>query len=303
MRSAPSLALSLAIVLAGTGAAVAEPVAMHTTPSGHYAVQVSIRGEGPWPFVVDTGASHTAIAQPLAEHFGFVSSFERSDDVQALTSRFRAERFVVEQVHFGPVEIDGLDAVVIPIAPDNDLAAYGLLGADAFGEGRIEIDFAASRLEIDARAPEHADAHIDPQTGLIFATARLGGVRRPVHVLVDSGSPRTIVNPELATQLNGGGVVISLNVGGVGGEIIPTDIAQLVRVRVGGLCEARAAALKADLDIFRALGWQDQPAMVLGLDVLGSGRVVIDRVTGIVELAPGPAGPGCRTSRVQRDAS
>ena len=294
-------ALPLAACLAALPAAQAvEPVPMHNTPSGHYAVNVSIRGDGPWPFVVDTGASHTAIAQPLAEHFGFVSSFERTDDVQALTNRFRAERFVVEDVLFGPAAIERLDAVVVPIAPDDDLAAYGLLGADAFGEGLVEIDFAGGLLHLDAAPPEHADARIDPATGLIFATARISGVRRRVDVLIDSGAVRTLVNPALAASLYEAGAVIALNVGGVTDTFVRTEAVRLDRVRLGALCERQNIALKADLDIFRALGWEDRPAMVVGLDILDTSRIVIDRRTGAVEISPGPEGAGCPTGRIQR---
>ncbi|TGY87182.1 hypothetical protein E5163_15780 [Marinicauda algicola] len=294
-------ALLAALVVAATPSP--DTAAMHTTPSGHYAVEVSIRGEGPWPFIVDTGASHTAIVQPLAEHFGFVSRFERTDDVQALTNRFRAERFLLEEVRFGRSRLAELDTVVVPIAPDAELSAYGLLGADAFGEGRIAIDFARSRLELDAEPTSHDDARIDPQTGLVFATARLSGVRGTVNVLVDSGSPRTMVNRELARRLNRGGVVISMNVGGVTGSLIETEAVRLERVRLGGLCVARVAALEAELDIFTALGWQDEPAMVAGLDVIGDSRILIDRGARTVQLDPGPGGPECRSTRIQREAS
>ncbi len=42
-----------------------------TTPAGHPTVIINVGDHGPYSFVLDTGASHTAIALPMAEEVGY----------------------------------------------------------------------------------------------------------------------------------------------------------------------------------------------------------------------------------------
>ncbi len=96
-RAARAFAFTSAVALGLTGLiaapAAAEPraAALERAESGHVVTNVMIDGDGPWRFAVDTGASHTAIAMQLAAYYGFVSTRDELDDVQALTGRFEAE--------------------------------------------------------------------------------------------------------------------------------------------------------------------------------------------------------------------
>ncbi len=274
------------------------------TPSGHYSVDVRIEAQGPWPFLVDTGASHTAIAEPLAVHFGHVPA-DRHTEVQTLTTRYRAERFVVREIEIGPLRIETLDSVIAPIEPDDTLTAYGLLGADAFDLPVLQIDLANGRLAFDAPGPARHDATVDPETRLIFATARVGRFETPVHVLVDTGAPQTLINPALARRLAGFDPVLRLGVSDMA-DLVRVDDARIMRletIRVGGLCPRRMTGIEADLDIFRALGWRGEPAMVLGLDALAGAVITIARDSGVVELSYPEGAPACPDEPVQRGAA
>ena len=76
LRTASAAALLAAIGLA-TGAAhssealAGDDIQLERTPSGHLLLPVTIGDAGPFPFILDTGASHTAIAAPVAEQLGF----------------------------------------------------------------------------------------------------------------------------------------------------------------------------------------------------------------------------------------
>lgn len=278
-----------------------EGVDLTRTPSGHFAVDVRIETQGPWPFLVDTGASHTAIAEPLAVQFGHVPVIRR-DDVQTLTTRYSAERFRLYDIEFGPRRLESLNTVVAPIESDATLSAFGLLGADAFDLPVMTIDLAAARLDFTAPAPAHHDASIDSDTRLIFATARVGRFETPVHVLVDTGATQTLVNPALARRLSGFDPVLRLRVSDMNdlGRTEDTRMVRLETVRVGGLCPRRLTGIEADLDIFRALGWTREPAIVLGLDALEGAVITIAREAGVVELSQAPGAQACRNDRVQR---
>ncbi|MEO1039338.1 MAG: aspartyl protease family protein [Pseudomonadota bacterium] len=275
--------------------------------SGHYTVEVTLGENGPYPFILDTGASHTAVAEPLAETLGFVSTRTALDNVQSLTTRFEAERFMLRDLRVGTIQAEQMNAVVIPVAPETELASVGLLGADAFADRRIRIDFTTLTLDLDAPQTAYRDGVIDETSQLLIGYGRARGMRSEFHVMIDTGAARTMVNTALAVRESRPLARIHLgmySLGGVdGSEKEQTDFVDLRRVRIGGRCVRRLPALKNDLDVFRALGWEDQPAMILGMDFLAGAVLTIDRTRGTFQLESGPS-PGCQPrDRVQRETS
>jgi len=84
-------AAALSLGLAASACAQPSVIELERTPSGYFVAPVFIGPDGPYPFAPDTGASHTAIAQTLAEAHGFISTRERLDAVQTLTAEVQAE--------------------------------------------------------------------------------------------------------------------------------------------------------------------------------------------------------------------
>ncbi|MFW5661687.1 MAG: hypothetical protein ACOC05_09915, partial [Oceanicaulis sp.] len=57
---------TLAAVLAAQPALPDNASGLGQAEDGRRTIDVLINGEGPWPFVIDTAASHTSLAEPLA---------------------------------------------------------------------------------------------------------------------------------------------------------------------------------------------------------------------------------------------
>lgn len=275
---------------------------LDTTPTGHYALDVMLGQDGPYAFILDTGASHTAIAEDIALAHGFVARHTDLADVQSLTTQFEAERFRVERLMIETLPPVDLETVVIPLAPDEPHVVAGLLGADALPSDRFEIDFVNGIVDLGTRPPQHADGLFSADRRLIFARARIRGLRQSIPVMLDSGTAYSLVNPALGRELRAQSQTVQLVLNGVDGRIeADTQTVLVRRLQIGGLCTARVAMLEADLDIFRALDWNDGPAMVIGMDVLRRARVVVDRNTGDVEISPGPRVDDCVGHRVTWD--
>ncbi len=66
------------------------------------------------------------------------------------------------------------------------------------------------------------------------------------------------------------------------------------RFQIGGLCVDSFIALQADLDVFSSLGWEHEPAIVLGMDVLQHAAITIDRGTGTVQVDAADDHNACR---------
>jgi predicted aspartyl protease len=291
---------AVALSFAGAATAQSDVIELERTASGYFVAPVFIGPDGPYPFAPDTGASHTAIAQSLAEAYGFISTQERLDAVQTLTAEVQAERHILADLRLGALPLGEIDMVVSPTPPDLQLELFGLLGSNAFTGRVIKLDYPQARLSLNTQQPRHADARIDPVRQVLVGAAQARRIEDDIAVLIDTGSPITLVNRELARQLNRRTPVSVVNVGNmtrIPRAVETEDRVILTQFRLGGVCLRRMAVNEADLDVFRAMGWQHRPAMIVGLDLLQSTALTIDFRTGRAQIDPGPENWRCPGDR------
>lgn len=276
--------LSIAAGLGGGASAQDNILTLERTPSGHLVIPITINETGPYTFLFDTGASHTAIAQPVAESLGFRSEWIDTGDVQSLTTRFEAERFQLGRVRFSGGHPIQLNSVVIPVAEGDPQPVDGLLGADAITARRYEIDFSTGEVDLGAAAARFPDGQVNG-IGLLLGQAHLQRGVSHINVILDSGSARSIANRQLARYIRQRSGTVRYNINGVDDDIdveaIPTYVR---RFQIGGLCLDGFWALQSDLDVFGSLGWDYQPSLVLGMDVLQFATVTVDRESGRVQI-------------------
>ena len=115
-------------------------------------VQVEVNGKGPFPFILDTGSTHTSIGDRLAASLGApvvartTVASSLGDTVQPVV---RLDRLVI-----GPVVASGVLATevsALSLDPDDEIC--GVLGQDILASLVYTIDFAARRIEWNARTP------------------------------------------------------------------------------------------------------------------------------------------------------
>lgn len=274
---------------------------LEVSGSGHLLISAEIAGRGPYRFALDTGASRTGIARAIAEVIGYQAT-DVDRNIQALTNNFQAARFELEHVRVNGVELGDVQAVVLP-SDDPPLPVVGYFATDAFGANRYTIDFVERAFITGSAPPAHADGQYDADRGLLFAAAEVEFRDIPVAVMIDTGSARSFINPALADHLPTGN--IALNMIGVGGVDTRYGLQEargrLVRqLQIGGACFDRADVYESDLEIFTALGWDDRPAMIIGMDLLEGLLLRVDRVSGAIELSAQSARRSCRSGdRVQ----
>jgi predicted aspartyl protease len=300
------LAVVLAAVLSASGA-LEDPITLEfgRTPAGHYTLDVEIAGDPVRPFIFDTAASHTSIVEPVAARFGFVSEVDELHTIQTVTEEIEAERFTLGRLSLGPYAVSGVNAVVIPTGPEEELSVAGLIGTDVFEGQIVRADLTDGQITFNAAPPRHEDGIVDPERAVLVGRARVARARGTIMTLVDTGSARTIVNSDVARLMQTRYPTSRVTVASVSRAAQEIDDAGLVlidRVRIGGLCVGPLLAVRADVDVFRAMGWDDRPAMILGVDALQSGALTIDYANGAFELGSGGGAPDCRTQRVQLGA-
>jgi predicted aspartyl protease len=135
---------------------VPQPAEGHTVPleltqaalDGVLAVvPVTIAGEGPYSFVLDTGATSSTIDASLASELGLEET-GLEGDVAGVTGQAVGTAVAVESWQLGDVELGAQELISLDLGGvDGGLGVDGLLGSDVLaGFGTVTIDYAGGVL-------------------------------------------------------------------------------------------------------------------------------------------------------------
>ena len=111
---------------------------------GRVVAPIMVNGQGPFRFIVDTGANRSAIAERLVEQLGLQPTGE--GPVHSVYGVSNAPLIRVDRLQYGGVSLLG-DAM--PMLRSDVLAGeHGLLGVDGMRDRRLRIDFERNCIEI-----------------------------------------------------------------------------------------------------------------------------------------------------------
>lgn len=282
MLSRRQLALALA------GAAVAPGLAFGQEPAPEPAsiigadedrydrltIPVRVGGQGPYDFVVDTGADRSVLSQDIADSLGLEPG--KPVMVQGIIGAELAQTVKAPELDLGKIVLKGLD---MPVLSRERLGADGLLGVDALQRRRLVMDFRERRLEIQAASgafnpsSTRTDAFVpvrDRFGRLVIIDANANRV--PVAAFIDSGAGMSIGNRALADAIRARGdwrdAAPLAPLYGVTSHEATGEVRRLDFVRLGGVRFTDIPVLIADLDLFEQWGVANRPTLLLGVDVL-----------------------------------
>lgn len=111
-------------------------------------VQVFLNGQGPYPFLVDTGASASVISAVLADSL----ALPRGPDVtlHGIAGAQRVRTVALDTIRVSRRERRHLNLSVLP---ERYLNAPGLLGMDWLGERGLTLDVAGKQLHVGPACP------------------------------------------------------------------------------------------------------------------------------------------------------
>lgn len=270
------------------GAATA-PEPVYATPTtldraGRILAPVTVNGRGPYRFILDTGANRSVLSPRLAAELGLVPSVESAIGVHGVTGSAVLPAVEVESVRAGDIVLARNSRV--PVLSEAVLAnADGILGIQGLQGSRIDVDFTADRVTIErstGRMAEFGMLTIPVSLkhgGLLMANARVGRVR--ARAILDTGAERTLGNSALRDAL---GLTPKRNeefavttVFGATPEL-GEGLSLVAPTIFLGDAELRHLEVTfGDLHVFRIWGLEREPAILIGMDLLGSvERLVID---------------------------
>src|SRR5438477_11537310 len=239
-------------------------------------VDVLVNGRGPYHFVVDSGADTSAVGLRIAHDLQL--PLGTPVILNNMTDRNIVDRVKVDSLTLGPSTIRDLQ---VPALREADLGGDGMVGIDALIRQRLMMDFENRLIKVeDARKPvQHFTDEIvivaRLQRGQLILT-KVRADRLALDAVIDTGSEITIGNLALRDKL------ISRNLNkdwtvaatGVTGKTLDLQLGQISELRLGSVILRDVPIAFADVPPFRVFGLSDQPALLLGTDILETFRRV-----------------------------
>jgi hypothetical protein len=299
-----SVALAAAPLAAGAQAP-ASPPAPATVPlsliGNRLVVPVQIEGVGVRHFILDTAAGVSVVSMPLRDEIAPDPATVRQARVPGGGGVRIMEFIPLPPVRVGGDRVPGLQAVVADMTPFGSREGSpldGILGVDVLRRYDVEIDLGAGRVRLHSHDGDAAARFSSPRPPVAFASqvpgfvefrAEVGG--QPVHAILDSGAPVSILNWRAAglagvTPQSPGVRVREEGSTGLDGRRIQTHLYVFDRVRVGGSLMPATEMRVADLPVFGTLGVGDVPAMLVGADLFRACAVLISYSTGNLHVCP-----------------
>lgn len=249
---------------------------------------VLINGQGPYRLVLDTGASRSALVQRVVDDLGVPVQAD-AVRLRGVTGTAIASAVRLRKMEFGELVVENTR---VPIVADAFGGADGVLGGDGLENKRITIEFRRDRISVmrshrQAAAPGHAVVR--------FKYAPERGMRVPVQVgsiraigLIDTGAQVTVGNLALREALakrRGQRDQYDDVVIGITEDIQQATLVKIPSIVAGQMIVRNAPVRFSDLHIFDHWKLTSQPALLIGMDVLGTlETLVIDYSLGELQL-------------------
>jgi predicted aspartyl protease len=263
---------------------------------GRVVVQATVNGKGPFRFIVDTGATHSTITPELVRVLGLNPAELPAVVLNGITGTTQVSAVTLDTLQTGDLISD---AVLVPVVSGPIMAgADGIFGAAGLTEKSLSVDFQHNRVEISGsvQAAVRAQAlriHATRATqGLMVLAMQVGGVH--ALAVIDTGSERTLGNLALRDALNErrrpGTVAQVTSVYGATAQVEPGEIWRAPTIIIDSLRINDVQVVYGNFHVFRVWEMQDKPAMIIGMDVLGTvGSLGIDFKNQVIYLTSSTA--------------
>jgi hypothetical protein len=261
---------------------------------GRIMVPVFINQQGPYAFVIDTGASRSVVAPHVAVALGLQPDAGRLLELRGVTGAEVVPSVFVHELKAGELVL--LKQTLPVVTPSVFADADGILGVDGFEKMCLSANFVRRSVSILKNGCPRISSDWARAKGsfrfggLLIVKARMRGLSR-VQAIIDSGAERSLGNlallkalkleqkakdPSTATSVFGATSHRAL------GRLLPTPTMYL-----GDLEIADLKVTFGDFDVFRLWDLDHEPAIVIGMDVLGTvDAIMIDYRRGELRVLP-----------------
>jgi predicted aspartyl protease len=242
---------------------------------------VNVAGQGPFPFIIDTGANRTAISRDLADRLGVAP--DGAGEVNSVYGVTNAPLIPAQRLEYAALPLPADQEM--PVITGAVLAGQaGLLGVDSMRGKRLRMDFERRCIEIST--PVNRFNHSGWTT--VRGSLRFGSLivvqgtvrQQRVNILVDTGSDSTLANVAFRDQL---ARELHVNPEGrietraytMGQPVILNTAVLIPSLEIGDLEVGNVMAYVGDFHVFQLWDMTSEPTLLIGMDVLSRTRAVV----------------------------
>jgi predicted aspartyl protease len=269
--------------------ALADPEPLFAAPTrldriGRVMTHVKVNGKGPFRFVIDTGASRSTLAPHLARALELQPSVGRNVMLNGVTGAAVVPTVAVDSIEIGALKFvnQNLPVIFTSIMGNAD----GILGVAGFQDQRIDVDFKRDRVSVlasNGKRPHYSlvtTRATRNSNGLMILDVRVGR-RIRAKAVIDTGAERTLGNLALQNAINKHRRkkrdVVAAMVHGATPDITDGDVQEVKEATIGDMTLTNMEVIFADFHVFKLWKLDQEPAMLIGMDMLGVlERLVID---------------------------
>jgi predicted aspartyl protease len=248
----------------------------------HMVVRLEVNGDDRATAIIDTAATFPMINRRTAR---LAQLPELEDNPPMINVLGLTGEDIFPVVQLETLMVGNVLKTDLPVALNVDLnvtGAQNVLPANAFEGDIIDFDFENQRVMVYNGRPDRSSRLVpstlryDDENGLIFVDVRING--RKGRALVDTGSSVTFINSRFAEKSSTKTNVEKTKIlQGATGDDSSLRIASVKTFAIGEFRVSGVDVLVSDPPLFEYLGLNEEPAMVLGIDLLSSFRLQIDR--------------------------
>jgi predicted aspartyl protease len=240
---------------------------------GRVWVPVYINEKGPFRLVLDSGATRSAVTPKVASMLNLSLNESPPVMLRGVTGSAVVPTVKVDSLSVGDLYVG---SSTLPIVADAFGGAEGLLGTDGMRDKRIFIDFRNDFINISRSRNRRAGAgfqtvpFLKDDLNLLIVEATIGNL--PVRAIIDTGAQASVGNVALQTALRR---QVERNrrgedqVTGATGDVQIGIGARITPIVIGELSIRDAHITFGDMQIFERWGMSDEPAVLIGMDILG----------------------------------
>ncbi|MGH6705806.1 MAG: aspartyl protease family protein [Sphingomicrobium sp.] len=239
-------------------------------------VEVRVNGQGPYRFLVDSGADSSVVGTRIARALQLPAGTPTI--LNGMTASSRVNRVLVNELSLGQSVIRYLE---LPVLQETDLGGEGMIGIDALVEQRLMMDFEKRVIKVeDAGQP---GVRLDGDIVVVARRRRgqlilteVGAASELVEAVIDTGSEITIGNIALRDRLMRGNrdKFMTVSITGVTGVTMDLQLARVGELRLGAVTLRNVPIAFAQVPPFEVFGLAKEPALLLGTDLLAIFRRV-----------------------------
>ncbi len=234
---------------------------------------VLINDQGPFRLVLDTGANSSAVTASVAEALGITPSTDRSVNLRAVTGSRVVPTIQVDSIVVGDLELRHRR---LPIIADALGGAEGILGTEGLLDMRIYIDFRHDKIRISKSHGEPPPAGfvtipVHVTRGLLLvADVKIGSVH--AKAIIDTGGQATLANEAFRDALVRHVKAADIDADEITGATLDVQRGDRLitpPIELGGVTIRGAHFTAGDLYIFQHWKMTREPAVLIGMNVLG----------------------------------